>query len=344
MNIVYSSSDSYSEICGISITSLLENNKNVNTINIYIINNNISDVNKTRLKETVLRYNRNLYFIDKIDLERLTQTSIYVGRWNIGTFFRLYLSSLLPASIDRVIYIDCDTIIRHSLADFAEMDMKGYLVAGVDDCRSDLYRIDINCKAGTVYVNNGFLLIDLKKWREEKVEEQFTRFISARKGDLTYMDQAPLNGVLGQQNKILELKPIYNAQRIFFDFSYKQLMRLRKPTHCLTEEEYKEATTDPVVVHFTPTFITGTRPWNKKDKHQFTKEYLYYKSISLWKDEPLRKDDRKKKKKLMTLICKMMPRFILIPIMGYLHATWYPKQRIKIYEKTLKTIKKKEVK
>ena len=29
MNVVYSSSDSYCEICGISILSLLENNKNV---------------------------------------------------------------------------------------------------------------------------------------------------------------------------------------------------------------------------------------------------------------------------------------------------------------------------
>lgn len=335
MNVVYSSSDSYSEICGISITSLLENNKNVNTIDIYIINNNISDINKQRLLETALKYHRNLTFVDKVDLEEIAKTSIYVGRWNIGTFFRLYLSSILPKTIDRIIYIDCDMIIRHSLAEVYNMDMGNCLVAGVDDCRSDLYREDIHCKPGTVYVNNGFLLIDLKKWREEKIEEQFTNFISQRKGDLTYMDQAPLNGVLGPQNKILELKPIYNAQRIFFDFNYKQLMHLRKPTHFLSQQEYNDAVTDPVVVHFTPTFLTGTRPWNKKDNHRFTKEYLFYKSISFWKDEPLRKDDRKLKKKIMTLICKCMPKFILISIMGYLHATWYPKQRIKIYKKNI---------
>ncbi len=335
MNIVYSSSDVYSEICGISLTSLLENNKHVDTIHIYIINNNISDINKNRLLDTAKQYHRELSFVDKVDLEKLANTNIYVGRWNIGTFFRLYLASILPESVERVIYVDCDMIIRGSLREVYEMDLGDCLVAGVDDCRSDLYRIEIGCAPGTVYVNNGFLVIDLKKWREENVEEQFTAFISERKGDLTYMDQAPLNGVLGKQNKIYELKPIYNAQRIFFDFSYKRLMRLRKPTHCLSYEEYLEATTNPIVVHFTPTFMTGTRPWNFKDKHIFTKEYLMYKQISLWKDEPLRKDDRKKKKKLMTLICKLTPKWILIPVMGYLHASWYPKQRIKIARKNM---------
>lgn len=336
MNIVYSSSDIYAEICGISLTSLFENNKDAKTITVYIINNNISDINKNKLLATAKQYNRELIFIEKIDLEKLTNTNIYVGRWNIGTFFRLYLSSLLPLSVKKVIYLDCDMIVRKSLLEVYEMDLNNCLVAGVDDCRSDLYRIEIGCKPNTVYINNGFLVIDLEKWRNEKIEEQFSSFIADRKGDLTYMDQAPLNGVLGVQNKIFELSPIYNAQRIFFDFNYEQLLRLRKPTHCLTHEEYIEATTDPVIIHFTPTFITGTRPWNYKDKHKFTELYLYYKSISFWKDEPLRKDDRKKKKKIMTWICKLTPKWILLPVMGYLHATWYPKQRIKIAKKNMK--------
>lgn len=330
MNVVYSSSDLYSELCGISIVSLFENNKDIDDIIVYIIDNNISDKNKKRLLNTSKKYDRKIIFVYTIDIEKITKTNIYVGRWNIGTFFRLYLSSIIPQDVDKIIYIDCDMIIRHSLKEIYNMDMDKYLVAGVDDCRSDLYRKEIGCRPGTIYINNGFMLINLKKWREEHVENKFSDFITSRKGDLTYMDQAPMNGVLVPENKIFELKPIYNAQRIFFDFTYKQLLKLRKPKHHLSLNEYNAAISDPVVVHFTPTFITGTRPWQIKDNHKFRNEYLYYKEISEWKNEPLRKDDRKKRKKIMTIICKLTPKFIIIPVIGYLHSKWYPKKRIKI--------------
>ena len=180
------------------------------------------------------------------------------------------------------------------------------------------------------------MLINLKKWREENVEEKFTKFISLRNGDCTYMDQAPLNGILSPENKIYELEAKYNSQRIFFDFSYKQLLKLRKPNYHLSEKQYNEAIDKPIIVHFTPTFITGTRPWQKKDKHKYRNEYLYYKGISEWKDVQLRKDDRKLGKKIMTICCKMCPNFILIPIMSYLHSSWYPKKRIKKAKKYMR--------
>lgn len=330
MNVVYSSSDSYSEICGISIVSLLENNKETDEIHIFIIDNDISEKNRILLRDSVVKYNRTLTFVDKINVEEITNTSIYVGRWNIGTFFRLYLSSILPLNVDRVIYLDCDTIIRHSLEEIYNLDLGEYLVAGVDDCRSNLYRLDIGCNPNTVYINNGFMVINLKAWREKNIESKFTSFIESRGGNLTYMDQAPLNAVLGPQNLIYELPAVYNAQRIFFDFTYRQLLKVRKPQHHLSEIEYNNAISNPIIVHFTPVFISGTRPWNFKDNHKFRKEYIYYKSLSLWKNTPFRKDDRKLWKKLMTFICKILPKFILLPIMGYLHAYWYPKKRMKI--------------
>ena len=46
MNVVYYSSDFFSEMCGVSIESLLENNTETDEINIYIVEDNISDINK----------------------------------------------------------------------------------------------------------------------------------------------------------------------------------------------------------------------------------------------------------------------------------------------------------
>ena len=89
MNIVYSSSDSYAEICGVSVVSLFENNKDADNICVFIIDNGISKDNKSRFIATAKKYGRTIEFVNKVDLDKLTNTHVYTGRWNIGTFFRL---------------------------------------------------------------------------------------------------------------------------------------------------------------------------------------------------------------------------------------------------------------
>ena len=124
MNIVYSSSDSYAEICGISLLSCLDNNRQEDEINVFIVDNNISIDNKKKLTEVCDKYCRKLVFISYIDLNAITHTKVYTGRWNIGTFFRLFLGSLLPKEVERAIYIDCDTIVRNSLHDVYNIDFR----------------------------------------------------------------------------------------------------------------------------------------------------------------------------------------------------------------------------
>lgn len=324
MNVVYSSSDSYSMLCGISLLSLLENNKEVKDIRIFIINNDISESNIRNLDSIAKRYGREITYIPKVDLEKLAGTKIYVGQWNIGTFFRLFLGNILPLSVEKVMYFDCDTIIRHNLSELYELNLGDCIVAGADDCRSDNYRKEIGLDHGDTYINNGFLLIDLQKWRLLGLDKEFLSFISEHHGDITYMDQGVLNAILGKKKLIHELPPKYNAQRIFFDFSFDEIMKLRKPEHHCTEQEYQEAVTDPMIVHFTPTFITGTRPWNTNDHHKFTPEFLHYKALSPWVSSPLSKDGRKLKKRMATKVCRMLPRKMMIHQVSFLHVTVYP--------------------
>lgn len=86
MNVVYSSSDSYAPIAGVSIMSLLHNNTDADEINIYMIDNNISDENKKRFENMVDKFGRNIVFIPRPDLNKMAGVDIEVGRWNISTF------------------------------------------------------------------------------------------------------------------------------------------------------------------------------------------------------------------------------------------------------------------
>ena len=71
MNIVYYSSDLFSEMCGVAIQSLCENNKDADDINIYVVEDNISDENKKRLNNT---------FFKKDFFYKETRTERFVSR------------------------------------------------------------------------------------------------------------------------------------------------------------------------------------------------------------------------------------------------------------------------
>ena len=117
MNVVYSSSDSYASVAGVSMYSLLCNNKSSKELNIYIVDNNISEKNKEKFRKMCSDFGRSLTFIPIADIEKLAGTKIDIGRWNISTFGRLFEASLLPDSVEKVIHIDCDTMVMSSLED-----------------------------------------------------------------------------------------------------------------------------------------------------------------------------------------------------------------------------------
>lgn len=277
-----------------------------------------------KLKFIAEKYNRYITFLNNIDVEKMAGTKINVGRWNIGTFYRLFLGSILPKSIDRVMYIDCDMIIRHSLKEIWEMDMYNNYVMGADDCRSGAYRKNIGLKPNQIYINNGFLLINLKAWRNNDIEKKYLEFINKYHGDITYMDQGVLNGVLGAIDKIGLLSLRYNAQTVLYDFSYMQIKQYRRPVFAYTQTEIEEAIKDPIIVHFTSCFISGTRPWNIKNNHVYRNEFLKYRRMTPWADKPLWKDDRKIAKKIMTRICNILPLYFVLCLISIVHSKLYP--------------------
>lgn len=336
MHIVYSSSDSYSEIAGISILSLLENNKGVEDINLYMIDNSISDENKRRLSEMVASYGRKIVYLDKPDIEKRSETEINVGRWNISTFYRLFLPSMLPEDIDRVLFIDCDTVILQDLSPLWQMDMGDKWVYGVDDCRGEGYRTNIGLNPEDNYINNGVLLIDLKAWRDNDVEKLFLQFIHDNQGDITYVDQGVQNGVMSKMKRSGFLHTKYNCLTVFFDFDYESLIRLRRPPVPRQKEEYAEATSDPAIVHFQSCFRSGLRPWNKGCKHKYAGKFLEYKAMSPWKNEPFRKDDRTGSQKLLNFVAHCLPKRLMVAIISFMHTKIYPKFRNRKQKKNKK--------
>lgn len=324
MNVAYSSSDLYSELAATSLASLFENSKDVDEINVYLIDIGISDKHKKDLMDLTASYGRSLTFLEDLNVEDIAHTKIDVGRWHISTFSRLFLLHVLPEGLDKIIYIDCDMIIRHSLKALWEMDMEGTWCMSADDCRGKMYRKDIGIPLDSIYTNNGLMVIDLDAWRKNDVESMFIDFINRYHGDITYMDQGVLNGVFQPLKKVKLLPIAYNAETFCYDLGYDGLEACRKPVWAYTKEEFEADSKDPVIVHFTTCFMSGTRPWFKEDRHPFRGEFLYYRRLTAWKDEPLWDDTTPWTKKAMTKISQTLPKPITYGVIHVAHVWGYP--------------------
>lgn len=327
MNIVYSSSDLYSELAAASIVSVFENSRDADEINVFVIDIGISSANKRSLEKLAEKYGRKLYFLENLRAEDIAKTKIKVGRWHISTFSRLFLLHVLPEDIKKVIYIDCDMIIRHSLVPLWNMDMEGTWCMSADDCRGKMYRKDIGINPESIYTNNGLMVIDLDAWRRYNVEELFIAFINRYHGDVTYVDQGVLNGVLQPLKKVKLLPISYNAQTVCYDLGYDGIQACRKPVWAYSKEEFERDIADPVVVHFTTCFMSGTRPWFKNDNHPYRDEFLKYRNMTDWKKRPLWEDETPGKKKAMTKVSQKLPRPVTYKIIHVAHVWGYPAAR-----------------
>lgn len=328
MDILYSTSDSYAFLTGISLLSLLENNKNCSEINIYIMDNNISEKNKNKLTDMIIKYGRKVSFVPMPDMKRLTGHQIQTGRWNISTFGRLYMASALPSSVHKVLNIDCDTIIVDSIEPLWDTDLTGKVLGGMSECINDRYRRNVGMKNGRPYLNGGLVFMNCDEVRKEGYERKFSEYICKYGSSLAYLDQDVLNAVV-PDNKKYVLPMRYNVISIYYYASYNQVLKIRRSKDFYSDEEFKASVENPGIVHFTTCFLDGLRPWIDGNEHPYRKVFLRYKAMSPWADEPMWPDKRSSLVRFRTRLIKKAPRGMLCSIASLLHGVIIPNRNLK---------------
>ena len=317
MNIVYASNDRFAQILGISLLSLFENNKDME-LTVYILDDKITKENRQKLLSIGNKYNRSLNFVAIPDLNKLAGQKIDVQRWSLAAFSRLYLPSLLP-DVKRALYIDCDTLVLGDLSDLERLQLpEKDNCAAVVECIGNKHKKNVGLEAQDNYINSGVMLIDLDRWREQKIEQCFSLYIQEMQGLVPYVDQGVINHVLKDQ--IYILPPEYNVTTVCYDFKYEELPRYRKTKYLYSKSSFEQAKTHPVVVHFTTSFLSR-RPWiRSKQTHPFAQKWRKYKEISPWADMPFWPDNRGKIKKIYEKFFHMLPRLAAVELSGFLHS------------------------
>ncbi len=275
MNILYTCDNNYVMLMGISMISLFKSNMNEDEINVYLIGENISDSNKINLKNIAKKYKRNCIIIDSPNLKLSENLSF--KRWPRSAYTRLLCGEILPTDVKKIIYIDCDTIIKESLRElYTNTTLDKFDVCGVKECVSGYYKKNIglpfDCES---YINAGVLLINVDAFRKRDMLNEMEAFVSKYAKRISYADQDVLNYLFKDNIGILE--PKYNAMTIEFVYKYKDIIKLRKPSSYYKEEEIKKAILKPYIIHYT-TNMTTIRPWFKNSNHPRKEDFMdiYY--------------------------------------------------------------------
>ena len=273
-NILCATDDNYVPYCGIMLTSLFENNSELDFC-IYILVEHLSDKSRNKFAVLARNYSQRIEIIT-VDNEVFNKCPIRPGdHVSIVTYYRLLAPVLLPSNIDKILYLDCDMVINGDISSLYNQDIDEHPIAMSKDEAffiEDKYeRLIFNKEYA--YKNAGVALINIKYWRKKNIAAKCLEYISKYPERIKFHDQDTLNAVLHKEIKLLPIK--YNFQTGFLLTEYARFYKNEMP-------EIFETTKSPVIIHFTG----PNKPWFIDSKHPYRKRFLYYKNISLWKGHP----------------------------------------------------------
>ncbi len=259
INICFGFDNDYCQHCAALIASILYNsNKNDNYV-FHIISDFISDENKQNLEQlkNIADFSIKYYKISADEFENLNTKN------NLPTacFYRFKLFDILK--INKVIYLDCDTIVRKDIAELYKTDIKDFYCAGVEDIVGKTLKKRYSLSDSSTYINSGVLLINLKLCKQDNIYEKLIDFISEPLNGL-YGDQDVLNIVVQDKVKILDLK---------WNCMYKY------HTEYDNKDYYNSTAKDPSIIHYISVYkpwIPGKYTYLKKDYFKYLKLTPYY--------------------------------------------------------------------
>lgn len=281
IDVLYQFNEKYAPFAGTSITSLLINNQHFTEINIYILGENLQEISKTRLEETVNKYDRKIIFIDaKEQLEQIRDMGLPAYRGSYAANLRLFLPYMVDNSVNQLLYLDADTAVVSKLDDiFCEQngELPIYMVL---DSLGMQHKYEIGLEEQDLYFNSGVILFNLSKWKELKLTEAIIDHIHNVRSNYPAPDQDLLNVVC--RGKVGVLGPEYNFQPIHVVFSIADYCRIYTTEGYYSRGKLEQAKENPRIYHFFR--FVGEFPWNQGNVHPDNSIFDYYLGLSPWKD------------------------------------------------------------
>lgn len=284
VNICYAVDDNYSDYLMVSMYSLFKNRNRQFAYEILILYSELSEANRDRISLFFgTEQGVNISFVDLSAEDAFkTEPGSYLS---VATYYRLFLLSDRFWEYDRILYLDCDTIIEGDVSELYCEEMEDKAIAAVEETgfrqlslskkavfingsipyNVDNYRKDaLMMKNPQQYFNAGVILFDLGKCREKVSYADAIRVLHEKK--YYFNDQDVLNILFDGNVRLLDFG--WNYQN-----SAEDLCRRRPDIY---SDMYSDVLREsPYIIHY----VSSYKPW-KFDValgdiyHRYEKEFL----------------------------------------------------------------------
>jgi lipopolysaccharide biosynthesis glycosyltransferase len=166
----------------------------------HILDGGLSEDNRCHLESLVLQIHQNSILNFHDVLEVLPHGATPGPGNSIIAYGRIWMGSLL-AKVDKVIYLDSDTLVLGDLSILWNIDLQEYSTFACLDIKIDSLGDDTagflsENEKSLPYFNSGVLLVDLSKWRKIQIERLALDLIADPNCTYRWHDQTILNYLL----------------------------------------------------------------------------------------------------------------------------------------------------
>jgi lipopolysaccharide biosynthesis glycosyltransferase len=285
VNIVFTTDNNYKEYLKVAIKSAILNKNKDSVYNINILSVDLPKSENKKFKEFE---EENV----KINIIPLKIESIsHVGNYKVinhvsrADLFKFFMPDIFN-NYDKILYIDCDTLILKDLLELYNIDIsRNYLAASYKHAPEQYWKKFLwrNYRYQQYDYNCGVMLMNLKKMRKDDLK---TRLIDLKNKDFlrVLMTQSIFNEAIPTKN-IKKISPIYNFYTRVDrkDFLNKEFLETYSP-FLDKYKNYEDLSAHVVIAHF----AGKIKPWNDPTINFADKWWYYAKMINKnWKPEPL---------------------------------------------------------
>jgi lipopolysaccharide biosynthesis glycosyltransferase len=268
---VFSIDNSYAQHLAVVLSSISVNSRT--PLVAHIIHNGVSTENMALVEKHISTLPGIEFRFYEFDAEPYKHFRVD-GYISLASYFRLFLTEILPSEIDKVLYLDSDIVVRADVKELWETRLDGALIGAIldpyaNDDPADTSNARLGLPADHPYFNAGILLIDLAAWRRENLLPTFIHYIESNHHRLRYHDQDALNATLAGRVKYIDYKWNFQARTTAAD---RQLCGA-------TEEQFSAWRANPHIVHYAST----QKPWIDRYDVPFRSEYYRYLRMTPWR-------------------------------------------------------------
>ncbi|WP_165312835.1 glycosyltransferase family 8 protein [Vibrio ziniensis] len=263
-NILFTTDEKFAQHCGVCTVSLLKNNPR-ERFSIVVVGMGLSESSQKNLKACVNCFDNAVLEIVDFQKEKLIDFP-QIGHYQKNIYLRLWVDEFFGDDVEKVLYLDVDTIVVDSISELFEIDLKDNVLASVNIPFATSHN-RCHLPLEYEYFNSGVLIFNLKQWRLEDGRQKILDFLLKNSDIALNPDQDALNGVF--YKKRLTLDYTYNAITPFFK---KELFKK------LGVRELSRIRENVKIVHFNG----NARPWIYTCNHPYQRVYFKYLKYTPW--------------------------------------------------------------